>query len=186
MARKQHVDAGVRRRVEREFASPGGSLHVARLAHRQGEQRVVGNEHSQRIGIAAFERLPDEFQLLVADAAVLECQRPRRVDPEHGHSGKVMHRAEGLVDVALVARQRGQKAAEDVVQRDVVIAWHREHVMPGLAQPVEEFASFLELLDPRALGKIAADDDEVGFLLVNALRDSVDKFRVMRTEVEVG
>jgi len=58
--------------------------------------------------------------------------------------------------------------------------------MPGLAQPVEEFASFLELLDPRALGKIAADDDEIGLLLVNALRDSVDKSRVMRTEVQVG
>ena len=58
--------------------------------------------------------------------------------------------------------------------------------MARLAQPVEEVAGFLELLGPRALGEVAADDDEVGFLLVNALLDRIDQPRVVSTEMQIG
>ena len=57
-----------------------------------------------------------------------------------------------VVDVAPVARQRRQEAAQHVVQRDVVIAGHAEHVMTRVAQPLEEGARLLELLGPARAG----------------------------------
>jgi hypothetical protein len=55
-----------------------------------------------------------------------------------------------------------------------------------VAQPLEEPACLLELLGARSLGEIAADDDEVGFLLVHALGDRIHEVRLVRAEMEVG
>jgi hypothetical protein len=57
--------------------------------------------------------------------------------------------------------------------------------MPRVAQPLEELARFLELLGPRALGEIAADHDEVGLFLMNALLDRLDQPRIVRTEMQI-
>ena len=92
-----------------------------------------------------------------ADAAVLEGQRARGVDAEHGDAGQLDERAQAVVDEAPVARQRRQEAAQHVVERNVVIAGHAEHLVAALAQPFEEPARLAELLGPRALGEVAAD-----------------------------
>ncbi len=63
---------------------------------------------------------------------------------------------------------------------------HGEHVMAGIAQALEEIAGFLELLGPRALREIAADDDEVGLLFVDARLDRFDQPRIVRSEMQVG
>jgi hypothetical protein len=42
------------------------------------------------------------------------------------------------------------------------------------------------LLGPRALGKVAANDDEVGALLVDTILDRSYQALVMRTEMQVG
>src|SRR5688500_10848874 len=57
--------------------------------------------------------------------------------------------------------------------------------MPEVAQPLEECAGFLELLSPRTLGKIAADDDEIGLLFADALLDRFDQPRVVGAEMQV-
>ena len=67
-----------------------------------------------------------------------------------------------------------------------MIARHAEHLVAGISQPLEELAGLLELLGPRALREVAADDDEVGLLLVDALVDRLDQPRVVGAEVKVG
>jgi hypothetical protein len=47
-------------------------------------------------------------------------------------------------------------------------------------------ARLLELLGPRALREIAADDDQVGLELVGLAPNRLDEILVMRAEVEVG
>ena len=67
-----------------------------------------------------------------------------------------------------------------------MVARHAKHVMAGLAQPIEEGARVLELLGPRALGEIAADDNQVGFVGVDPFLNRLDQLGVVRAEVEVG
>jgi hypothetical protein len=50
---------------------------------------------------------------------------------------------------------------------------------------LEEGAGLPELLRPRALGKVAADDDEVGLERIDTLLDPGDEVFVMRAEVQV-
>ena len=57
---------------------------------------------------------------------------------------------------------------------------------PASRNRVEEGAGLLELLGPGALGEVAADDDEVGLLLIHPRFDRVDQLVVMRAEVKVG
>ena len=106
--------------------------------------------------------------------------------PSTADTGELDERAQALVDEPPVASQRRQEAAQHVVQRDVVIAGHAEHLMAALAQPLEELARFPELLGPGALGEVAADDDQVGLQLVDLPFDRLDQPRVMRAEMKVG
>ena len=66
-----------------------------------------------------------------------------------------------------------------------MIARNAEHLMPGMLQPLEETACLLELLGLRALGEIAADDDEVGLQLIDAVLDGLDQALVMRAKMQV-
>ena len=86
------------------------------------------------------EGLADEFDLLLAHPALLEGQRARGVDAEHGHTGQLDERAQAVVDEAPVTRQRRQEAAQHVVQRDVVVAGDAEDLVAALAQALEELA----------------------------------------------
>jgi hypothetical protein len=56
----------------------------------------------------------------------------------------------------------------------------------ALAQPIEERAGFTELLGPRALGEVAADDDEVRCDLVDLALDCHHQPGVVSSEMEVG
>ena len=57
---------------------------------------------------------------------------------------------------------------------------------PRSRKPFEELAGLAELLGPRALGEVAADDDEVGLELVDLPLDRLDQPLVMRAEMKVG
>ena len=66
-----------------------------------------------------------------------------------------------------------------------MIARHRQHLVPGIAQPRQEAPGLLKLLDTRALGEVAADDDEVGRGGIHlALHRGHDRL-VMRAEMQV-
>ena len=58
--------------------------------------------------------------------------------------------------------------------------------MRTLAWSGEEAARLLELLGPRALGEVAADDDEVGLLVRNPRLDRFDENGVVGAEMKVG
>ena len=107
MTRKEHVDAGFARCVERELASPDCLLHLPGLTHRKSEQRMVRDEHPHGGGIGARECVADELDLFLVDAAFTEGQRPRGIDPEDSNASQLVHGAKRIVDVALVPRQRG-------------------------------------------------------------------------------
>lgn len=67
-----------------------------------------------------------------------------------------------------------------------MIAGHREHVVTGVAKPLEKGAGLFELAGSRPLGKIAADDDEVGVHCRNGPLKRVDEQRLVRAEMKVG
>ena len=115
----------------------------------------------------------------------LNVKRTGGVDAQHGDTPKLDERAQGLVDEAPVTGQRRQEAPQHVVQRHVMVARHPEHFVTAVAQPLEEGARIAELLGPRALGEVAADHDEVGLELVDAVLDPFDQPRVMGAEMQV-
>ena len=170
--------------VERQLLPPDRALDLA--ADLQREQRMVSDDDAHRLARRARECFADELDLVLVDASVLEGQRPRGVDAEHRDAGKLDERAQGLVDEAAVAGERRQEAAQHVVERNVVVAGNSEHLVTAVAQPLEELARLAELLGPRALGEVAADDDEVGLQLVDLAVDRFDQPLVVGAEMEVG
>jgi len=58
--------------------------------------------------------------------------------------------------------------------------------MAAVAKPLQEAASFRELLGLGALGKVAADHDEVGLQFIDAAFNRLHQPRVMRAEVQIG
>jgi hypothetical protein len=58
--------------------------------------------------------------------------------------------------------------------------------MAAFAQSFEELARLFELLCPRSLGEVAADDDQVGLELVHLRVNGLDQLVVVRSEMEVG
>ena len=67
---------------------------------------MVRDEHPHGVRIGTGEGVPNELNLLLVDAAFTEGKRPRGIDPEDGDAGQLVHGAERIVDVALIARQR--------------------------------------------------------------------------------
>ncbi len=67
-----------------------------------------------------------------------------------------------------------------------MIARHREHRPARRAKLVEPGRGLFELLDPGALGEIAADDDQVRLLLLQPGVGAVDDLVVLAAEMNVG
>ena len=116
-------------------------------------------------GDTARETLLDQPHLGAVDPPVLDRQRSGGVDPEHGDLLVLEPGAEIVGNIGLVSVQRRGEAANDIVERNVVIARNGQDLVPGRAQAVEPGRGLPELVDPRALGEIAADDDQIGLLL---------------------
>ena len=91
--RQQHVDSGLLDRVERQFLPADRALNP--VADLQREHRVMGDQHCAWTPPAYAESLANEFDLVFVDPAVLEGQRTRRVDPEHGHARELDERDTG-------------------------------------------------------------------------------------------
>ena len=84
------------------------------------------------------ESLADEVDLVLVDPSFLEGKRTRRVDPKHSEPGEFDERTKILVDETPVASERGQEAAQDIVERHIVIARNAEHFVARMLQPFEE------------------------------------------------
>jgi hypothetical protein len=67
-----------------------------------------------------------------------------------------------------------------------VVAGDAEHFVPRVLEPLEKTACFGELFGPSALGKIAADVDEVRVERIHASFDRFDQPLVMSAEMEIG
>ena len=184
VARQQHIDSRLLDGVKRQFLPADCALNFIANLHR--EHRVMGDQHSHRLRRRPRESVANEFDLVFVHPAFLEGQRTRRIDAEHCHARELDEGTQALVDEPPIARQRRQEAPEHIVEGDVVIAGHAEHLVPALAQPFEEAARLLELLGARALGEVAADDDEVGLELVDLPFDGFDQPLVMGAEMEIG
>jgi hypothetical protein len=80
------------------------------------------------------------------------------------------------------APRREQDAADEVVERDVVVARDRE---PGRLERVEEPAGAAELAGAGALRQVPADDDELRADLVEGGQQRLDGARGVTAEVDV-
>ena len=67
-----------------------------------------------------------------------------------------------------------------------MVAGDAERLEAGALEPVEEGAGLAILLDPRPLGEVAADDDEVGPVLGQPRLRAGDHSRVVGAEMDVG
>jgi hypothetical protein len=66
-----------------------------------------------------------------------------------------------------------------------VVTRDSQDLVPAFAQPLEEAARVLELLCPRALGEVAADDDKIGLQPVDAGLNGFNQILVMGAEMQV-
>jgi len=117
-----------------------------------GERDLVGRVRQRR------EARAHALELRTVDAAVLERERTRAVQPEHGDLPVDERGLEIGADVAAVLVQRARKAREHVMQRHVVVARHDD---ARGRERVEERARRDELRAARALGQVAGHRDDV-------------------------
>lgn len=104
MASQQQVDPGVGNRVKRHFLPTDGLAQDAAVVDRKREHRMMSDQNARDVGSAA-KGGANELHLLLADPAVLEGQRPRRIDSQHRSPRQFMMGTQRLVDIAFVARQ---------------------------------------------------------------------------------
>ena len=88
------------------FVAADRFAELGSLADRHGEQRVVSDEHPCLAAWDMAEAGADEVHLLLIDPAVLDRQRPCRVDAENREVFVFEPWAKIAGDVALVPRQR--------------------------------------------------------------------------------
>jgi hypothetical protein len=117
---------------------------------------MVRHQHVQASGADRAEPA-DALDLLDRDPALLPARGARGVEAEHREPVVEMGRRQVVGDQLPVAVQRAEDAPHDVVERDVVVARHRQ---PGRGQPVEEAPGGLELRAPGALREVAGDDHQ--------------------------
>src|SRR5690348_201149 len=146
---------------------------------------MMRHEHPEGFARRPRKGLTDKGDLLLVDPSVLESQRARGVDAKYCEAGKLDEWTQIFVDESAVPRERGEEPAEHIVERHVVIAGNAKHLVTGILKPFEEAARLLELLCPGALREVAADDDEIGFQLIDASPDSLHQALIMRAEVQV-
>ena len=186
MARKQHVDTGVRRRIQRQLARPAARFTSPVSPTGNANRGWCVTSTRSDFGSVRSKVSRMNCQLLVADPAVLEGQRSRGVDAEHASrraaraTGKAFRRCSACSASAATGSggRRRTAARRDCPERRARRGQHRAAARGN--------CSFLELLGPRALREIAADDDEVGLLLVDALLNRLDQPRIVRAEMQVG
>jgi len=184
VAGEKHVHAGILDGVQRQFLPADCPLQL--IADLQREQGVMGDQHAHRVGRRSRKGLAAELDLVPVDPPVLESQRPRSVDPKHRHAGQFDEGAKALVDESAVPRQRRQEAAKHVVKRHVMVAGDAKHLVPVVAQALEEMAGFAELLGSGPLGEVATDHDEARLQRAQLGFDRFDQRLIVRTEVQVG
>src|SRR5438445_8840334 len=102
MAGEKEVNPCFLDRVERKLVTADGALEL--LAHGNGEQRMMRDQHPRRVRIRPCKGFADEFELLFADPPVLESERPGGVDAKHRQAFGLYEWTQGLVDKAAVAR----------------------------------------------------------------------------------
>ena len=119
----------------------------------------------------------------MVDPAVLEGQRARSVDAEHGDLVVEVGRLEVVGDVAFIARQGLQEAAEHVVERDVMVAGHNDL---GARQGVQIGSRRFELFALGALGQIARHHHHMGRDRFDQRAQGRQQLVVDTAEVQIG
>ena len=157
VAREDEINAGLAQGRKRR--PPAADAIEPRRAFGR-RQRMVDDHHLEDRVAVHGEGLRDLLHLRVGDAALLEGQRSRGVDAEHGDLAIPEAGAAVGAEEALEPAERPGEATDDVVERHVVIARDDHH--RRRPQPVEEGARRGELAAAGALGEVAADRDEVG------------------------
>ena len=186
MTGERDMNSGLAHRLDRILVPTDRFGQLAALADRHREQGMVSDEDPGLVLGHVGEARPDQRHLLLVDPAVLDRQRARRVDSEHGEPVILEPRAQIGRDIPLVARQGPGEAAEKIVERDIVIARHGDDLEPVRAEPVEPGRGEPELGDPRALSEIAADDEKVRAMLEKPGLGGVGDLRLMGAEMDVG
>ena len=146
-------------------------------------ERVVEHGHVHPAAGMALEGAADAGHGGAADPAALPGPV---IDGVHARDRDLVvlpERLEVGVDVVAVAPPRRREAHEEVVERRVVVARHRE---PGRAQRGEEGAGGAELAQPRALREVARHHHEVGRDPVHRLHEGAEEAGPVAAEMEVG
>lgn len=159
-------------------AGPGGFW---RLLPGSGDvERVVDDQDFADSVRAAVEFMANRFDLFVADATVLESERPGGVDADDGDGAVFEMRVEVRGDEALVA---GEGIADEApVDGDVVVAGDDQ---AGERERIQKIAGCLEFFDFSALGEIAGDGEELGFGAAQGGAEGFQHRFVDGAEVEV-
>src|SRR6266850_4876856 len=106
-------------------------------------ERMVGNHDLYHLRIAGVKPIAHPGNLIFIDTPSLDSQRPRRIDTHHRNLVVVIERLEIVSYIALVFAKWLQEAREDIMQRNVMIAWDDDL---RFRQVIQKRACFFKLL----------------------------------------
>jgi hypothetical protein len=121
--------------------------------------------------------------LLPVDPSAFDGERPSGVDSKDGYLFIGIGRMSVARNIAPILIEWPNKAEQNVVQRDIVIARHHNE---GPWQLTQKGARRLELANTRPLCKITRDRHDVGVEGVNCLNKRVDDGFVNTAKVDIG
>ena len=84
------------------------------------------------------------------------------------------------------ARDEQERLTAQLSERADQLAGHAEDLVAGIPESRQEPACLLELVGPRSLREIAADDDQVGPFFINPSLDRFDQLLIVGAEMQVG
>lgn len=186
VSRQCDVDARLTHGLDGISMSADRLTQFASFADRHREQRVVGYQNARFAGRDSGKAIMDDAHLAVIDPAILDRKRTRGVYAENRHFIIFEPGAEVIADIALVTIERRTETADDVVERDVMISRDREHGKTRCLQSIDVSGGLLELRNTGALGKIPADDHEVGPTFLNPRLRSRNDLWIVGAKMEVG
>lgn len=146
----------------------------------------MGHQNASLAGRDRPKTIMNDSHLIAIDPTVLDRKGAGRVDAQDGHLIIFEPGAKIVADIAFVTVQGCAKAVDDIVEGDVMIAGDREHRKASRLQSIYIAGRRLELGDAGALGKVAADDHEVGPTFLNPRFRRGNDLWIVRAEVEIG
>jgi hypothetical protein len=126
----------------------------------------------------------DCAHLFERDAPALPNQSPCRIEAEHGEirvrEKRIFHA--GRCNKAVEFSEWLEEALMNRVEWHIMIARHHDQ---RSADAVEEVTRFGKFGAACALREIAADDDEIGAMVIQAMKKGGDLARIVAAEMEI-